>query len=179
MTTATKKKPVSTVKLASPRKWDGASLYKECKEQGIYPSFESGNFVGYIDRQTNKKVTTTLPSLSSIAYDGYLKAERAAVEAAKSKKGVIISRTEVVQKMLKVKKVKAPKPAKTPSPGRLDVTKAIHLKVKDNPRREGTAVAKSFDLYKEGMKVTEYLALSGSGRNHLLWDMACGYVELK
>jgi hypothetical protein len=157
----------------TPRKWDGPSLYEECKEQGIYPSFSSGNFDGYIERETEKKVATALPSLSSTAYDGYLKAEKAAT-----------GKPEKAPKPAKEPKApKAPKPPKAPKEdgterNRIDVTKSIKIIATENPHREGSGVFKNFALYVDGLEVSKFLVLKNAKRSRLRRDVAAGHIKL-
>lgn len=158
-----------TVKISAPRRWDGPSLYAECKAQGIVPTFASGKFDGYILKVTGAKITATKlpPTIPMPLYDAYLEAEKAAT--ATPPKG---------------KKVKTPKAPKTPKPkaegkrGRLDVTKRIKILAKESPKRKGSAAEKAWNCYKEDMLVSDYLAKANGSRNNLLWDIAKGYVKL-
>jgi len=157
-------KPV-TAKIASKKQWDGASIYAECKALGVYPSFEGGNFLGYFDKASGKKATTALPTLSSVMHDVYIKAETAAVEAAKN---------------AKPKKEKA---AKVPKVGggtrsRLDGAAKIKILAKENPKRAGSTSHKAFEKYKNGMTVAEYIALGESHRASLKWDIDHGFVSI-
>ncbi len=54
----------------------------------------------------------------------------------------------------------------------------IHLKVKENPRRPGTAAFKKFALYKEGMKVSAYIK-AGGGRGNIRTDVKRGNVSVE
>jgi len=54
----------------------------------------------------------------------------------------------------------------------------IHLLVKENPRREGSEGWHNFNLYKEGMAVSDFKAAGGKS-NHMAWDLKHKYIELK
>jgi hypothetical protein len=161
--------------LATPKKWDGDSLYLECKKQGIYPSFDSGNFSGYMDKATGKKVTTTLPPLSGAAYEQYKKAEKQALEAAKVEKALKTAKPK------KEKSEKAPRENKEGARTRstIDVTKKIHILAKENPKRDGSRGHAVFAKYKDGMTVAEFIGIADDHRANLNWDLKHGFVELK
>lgn len=166
--------PAATI--ASPKKWDGPSIYKECQEQGIFPSFESGNFIGYIEKSSGKVVETSLPTMSSVLFEAYKKSEAEAVEKAKKKASASAEKP--------VKAPKAPKPPKEPKPetrGRksaFDPAAKITLVVDKNPRRPGCPGHASFEVYKNGMTVAEYLATEQGETCHLRWDAEHNFISI-
>jgi len=60
---------------------------------------------------------------------------------------------------------------------KLDVNKKIKLLVEINPRRPGTGGHKSFELIKNGMKVSEFIE-AGGRRVDLIWDLERKHVKL-
>lgn len=83
----------------------------------------------------------------------------------------------------KISKIPVKKEFKTPGPKSKFLGKKIYLKVKENPRREGTHGHKSFEILKDlgfnrGMPYEEYKQLKGRN-NDLQWDIDHGYVEVK
>jgi hypothetical protein len=75
-----------------------------------------------------------------------------------------------------VKPAKVEKAAKYASGGYADDAK-IKILVKGNPKRPGSASAKRFALYKNGMKVSAAKA-SGLGPGDLRWDVAHGFIAI-
>jgi len=167
-----------TATIASPKKWDGASVYKECKEQDVFPSFESGNFIGYIHAPTGKVVSTSMPTMSAVLYESYKKAESEAVEKAKKKAEAAKPKPEKAPKA-----PKEPKAAKEPKEGRgrkpaFDKDAKITVVSEKNPRRPGCPGHASFEVYKNGMTVAEYLDTPQGETCHLRWDVDHGFITL-
>lgn len=83
---------------------------------------------------------------------------------------------------------KAAKPAKTTkkttakkapsSPGSIALEAKITLLVKENPKREGTNGYKTFNKYKTGMTVEDFLKKGGT-RADLAWDLAHDFIKVK
>ena len=72
---------------------------------------------------------------------------------------------------------KAAKAAPAKAPSKIDKAAKIHVVVA-NARKAGTAGATSFDIYKNGMTVAEYLEFEGAGLSHLRWDVDHGFIKL-
>jgi hypothetical protein len=62
--------------------------------------------------------------------------------------------------------------------GKLLPSDHIHLLRQNNPRKPGTHGWKSWNLVKEGMTVSQYLA-AGGRKNDLSWDINHGWAKLK
>ena len=54
----------------------------------------------------------------------------------------------------------------------------IRLLVKENPRRSGTKAHAHYALYKDGMKVEDFLKAGGTGGD-LRWDLKRKHIEIK
>jgi hypothetical protein len=72
----------------------------------------------------------------------------------------------------------APKPAVKPEPEQKADMRIITVLAKENPKRPGTACYNRFNLYKNGMKVSDYLAAGGQ-RGDIPWDAKRKFIALK
>jgi hypothetical protein len=173
-TTIDETKPKATIRMHKPRKWDGASLFEECFKQGVAPAFDGGTFLGYVSAKSGRKVkATSMPKDISISlFTAYRNAE---------KKGIAKTENPEPTKVETKKKIVAAKTEKSEGKRhRIDVTKKIHLKVTENPKRKESGSHKVFELYKEGMTVEEFLKLEKQGAHlgHIRWDVAHGFISL-
>jgi hypothetical protein len=158
----------------------GEEVYKECMDQGLEPRFRGAVFDRWVDRHTRKDAVTTLPPLVGEVREAFLKAYHEDIQ-----KGAEEMEAEALKKAEKGPEAEtaaqtgesAENPFKARS--RVKPGQKIHLLAQANPRKPGTKVWTSFNLYKEGMTVEEYLKLEGAGKNHLLWDIDCKFIELK
>jgi hypothetical protein len=172
-TTIDKNHKKATVRMHKPRKWDGAALFAECSAQRTQPSFgENGKFEGYRSLKSKRLVKSTLlpKDVSVSLFTAYRNAETKAKTPAKA----------TAKPESKKVVAKAEKPKTDDKRHRIDVTKKIHLKVTENPKRKESASYKVFALYKEGMTVEEFLKLEKKGAHlgHVRWDVEHGFIEL-
>lgn len=56
--------------------------------------------------------------------------------------------------------------------------KKIHVLVKSNPKKAGSASAKRFDLYRNGMTVEAFIEAGGTPGD-VAWDIGHGFIEVK
>lgn len=143
--------------LVGSRTWTGAQIYAECLAQDIYPIFVGGEFLAYRDRQTNKDVTTAMPNLDTPFLLDQFKLAEAKTQA------VPEIEKEVVKEKEKTKEFNDQK---------------INVIVKSNPKRKGSEGWASFEVYKTGMKIGEYLDSKGASMDHLKWDIKRGYIAI-
>lgn len=65
-----------------------------------------------------------------------------------------------------------------------DPSTTIRVRIRQNPKREGSKAAERFDLYRDGMTVAQYVKACESaprGQDALLdiaWDQEHGFIEL-
>jgi hypothetical protein len=86
-----------------------------------------------------------------------------------------------VQAVCKKRELDGPKQEKVKAAGSrnvLDRNSVIVVLVASNPRREGTWGFKSFNLYKPGMTIKEYMEAGGRS-NDLRWDIDHNYIAIQ
>jgi hypothetical protein len=97
--------------------------------------------------------------------------------------GEIPTTPETEEEMAKKKKAAADKKAAKKAAGgggrrgNFDPEAKIKLTVAENPKRKGSASAKRFDKYANGMKVSEALE-KGVKSADIAWDQKHGYITL-
>lgn len=103
-------------------------------------------------------------------------------ETAKDAKSVMVKGKDDGEKTVKAPKaekiVKDPKAVKiVVKVGKFSDEQKIEVLAKENPKREGSASAKRFDLYKKGMSVTKAKE-AGLTMLDLSYDAAHGFIKI-
>ena len=88
------------------------------------------------------------------------------------------SKPEVVKPKAKVKKAKVMDPKEFSGTYKYDRDARIQVCVPKNPKREGCEGWRRFNLYKNGMKIRDFLSAGGKTID-LDWDRARGFIAVE